>query len=196
MVSKRTSAAECEGTAKEIEPARVALDYYLEGGKGKTTLRLVHSGFLTSSDWDNEYEGTRQGWPIMLAILRYSFQHYPSVRGQQEWLYRTAAMPVAELWTRFTEGVRVGAVEVSKPPQLFSAGWEAMGSGLISAAFAQRGDMTGVSLHVVMYGEASDRIGEAAKFWRNKLSEMFPAPAGIKSKAADEVSCGADAWAR
>jgi uncharacterized protein YndB with AHSA1/START domain len=58
-------------------------DWSIEArGGGKTTLRLVHSGFSTGADWDGEYEAHARGWRLMLQNLRHYFArhaHEPAV---------------------------------------------------------------------------------------------------------------------
>lgn len=49
---------------------------------GKTTLRLVHSGFSVGADWDDDYEAHARGWKLMLHNLRQYFArhaHEPAV---------------------------------------------------------------------------------------------------------------------
>lgn len=45
------------------------------GAGGKSTLRLVQSGFRTDVDWDDEYEGVRSGWSIAFALLGEYLRH-------------------------------------------------------------------------------------------------------------------------
>jgi uncharacterized protein YndB with AHSA1/START domain len=58
-------------------------DWSIEAREGgKTTLRLVHSGFSVGADWDNEYESHARGWKLMLENLRHYFarhKHEPTV---------------------------------------------------------------------------------------------------------------------
>jgi uncharacterized protein YndB with AHSA1/START domain len=58
-------------------------DWSIEAREGgKTTLRLVHSGFSASADWDGEYEAHARGWKLMLQSLRHYFArhaHEPAV---------------------------------------------------------------------------------------------------------------------
>jgi uncharacterized protein YndB with AHSA1/START domain len=58
-------------------------DWSIEAREGgKTTLRLVHSGFSTGADWDNEFESHARGWKLMLENLRQYFarhKHEPAV---------------------------------------------------------------------------------------------------------------------
>jgi len=58
-------------------------DWSIEAREGgKTTLRLVHSGFSVGADWDNEFESHARGWKLMLQNLRQYFArhaHEPAV---------------------------------------------------------------------------------------------------------------------
>lgn len=51
-------------------------DYVLEAEGGKTVLRLVHSGFGSSADWDSEYEGTREGWSACFVGLKEGLEQH------------------------------------------------------------------------------------------------------------------------
>jgi uncharacterized protein YndB with AHSA1/START domain len=58
-------------------------DWSIEAREGGTaTLRLVHSGFSASADWDSEYDAHERGWRLMLDNLRHYFTrhaHEPTV---------------------------------------------------------------------------------------------------------------------
>ena len=52
-------------------------DWSIEAREGgKTTLRLVHSGFSVGADWDDEYESHARGWRLMLQNLRHYFARH------------------------------------------------------------------------------------------------------------------------
>ena len=50
----------------------IAVDYFIEADGGRTTLRVVHAGFGSGAEWDEEYDGTVRGWRYELRGL----QHY------------------------------------------------------------------------------------------------------------------------
>jgi uncharacterized protein YndB with AHSA1/START domain len=53
------------------------VDWLIEAkAGGKATLRLVHSGFSTGADWDDEVESYARGWRLMLANLRHYFARH------------------------------------------------------------------------------------------------------------------------
>lgn len=151
----------------------IAIDYFLEAEGGKTRLRLVHSGFPTSAGWDAEYEGTKRGWPIMLRILRFGLAHHPGIPGSHRWLYLTAAIPPEEAWSKFAALFRSTGAEYANEPSEFCAAWAEPGPGLIYAAFTERKGGTGVSLHVVLYGEAAARIEDSAADWKLRLQTLY-----------------------
>jgi uncharacterized protein YndB with AHSA1/START domain len=52
-------------------------DWSIEAREGgKTTLRLVHSGFSAGADWDNEYDSHARGWKLMLQNLKHYFARH------------------------------------------------------------------------------------------------------------------------
>ncbi|HEY8072894.1 MAG TPA: SRPBCC domain-containing protein [Labilithrix sp.] len=52
-------------------------DWSIEAREGgKTTLRLVHSGFSIGADWDEEYDSHARGWMLMLQNLRHYFARH------------------------------------------------------------------------------------------------------------------------
>lgn len=63
--------------------APLYVDWSIEAREGgKATLRLVHSGFSASADWDDEYDAHERGWRLMLQNLRHYFErhaHEPTV---------------------------------------------------------------------------------------------------------------------
>jgi uncharacterized protein YndB with AHSA1/START domain len=57
-------------------------------GDGTCRVRLVNSGFGSGEDWDAEYDGMSEGWPLFLENLRLHCTHFP---GRQA----TALTPMA-----------------------------------------------------------------------------------------------------
>ena len=58
----------------------VATEWTVEARSGGTcVVRVVHSLFASTSDWDDQLEGTESGWPAFFRILRLYLTHF---RGQ------------------------------------------------------------------------------------------------------------------
>lgn len=79
----------------------LTVDCHIETRGGKTVLRLVHSGFGATADWDDEYDAVKRGWGFELIALRHYLSRH---RGQT----RVTAWPKApvdgladdEVWKR------------------------------------------------------------------------------------------------
>jgi uncharacterized protein YndB with AHSA1/START domain len=61
------------GDRPEGTPPSV-VDYYIEGRGGKTVLRLVHSGFGDTANFDGEFESTGGAWPTFLKMMKHSVE--------------------------------------------------------------------------------------------------------------------------
>src|SRR5215468_9769575 len=58
----------------------VATEWTVEARSGgKCVVRVVHSLFASTDDWDNQLEGTESGWPTFFPILKHYLTHF---RGQ------------------------------------------------------------------------------------------------------------------
>jgi hypothetical protein len=68
--------AEPAAASPESAAVRIATDYWLEGRGGGTVLRLVHSGFQRSAEWDDEFDATRRGWGFELRGLRHYLERH------------------------------------------------------------------------------------------------------------------------
>ncbi len=104
-----TEASLAEAGAKSGEPApAVYVDYYLEARGGKTLLRLVHSGFESSSDWTDElFDATRRGWGYELRSLRHYMRYHQGKPRRVAWPKAKVTLTPAECWQRMfsAEGV-------------------------------------------------------------------------------------------
>src|SRR5262245_41473687 len=55
----------------------IATEWHVEArGGGKCLVRVVHSLFASTDDWDNQLESTETGWPFFFKILRLYLQHF------------------------------------------------------------------------------------------------------------------------
>ena len=65
---------DAEGSSKV---AQTAVDFHIETRGGSTVLRLVHSGFSASAEWDEYFDATVAGWTYFLWNLRlYVERHF------------------------------------------------------------------------------------------------------------------------
>lgn len=60
-------------STRDGEQQRLVQDIELEAldGGARTRVRVVASGFSSDASWDDEFEGTRNGWAVFLCNLRH-----------------------------------------------------------------------------------------------------------------------------
>lgn len=98
-------------TAKDADKVNVsgmlAIDYFLEGHGGKTTVRLVHSGFGHGANWDEEYDSVRRGWISELGNLKHYLENHPGEDRQVAWATTQLNEPIESAWKKLmsTEGL-------------------------------------------------------------------------------------------
>ncbi len=88
----------------------LAFEWLLEARDGGTCIvRLVNSGFGSGEEWDGQYDGMTEGWPLFLLNLRLHMEHF---RGRTA----TASLPTAmwagsrdEVWASVTTALGIPA---------------------------------------------------------------------------------------
>ncbi len=91
------------------EPVHVAVDYYLEGRGGVTTLRLVHSGFGRGANWDDEFDSVRRGWRFELQSLKHYLEHHAGKDRKIVWVVRKIEGSRRAAWPKLTGPEGLGA---------------------------------------------------------------------------------------
>ncbi len=119
----RRFSAESQDLGPESPP--VATEWIVEARSGDTCIvRVVHSLFASTDDWDNQLESWEGGWPWFFQILRLYLSHFS---GQPCSAFRgmgVAPEPASEAWAALTtalglestvEGQRVSASDGATP---------------------------------------------------------------------------------
>jgi uncharacterized protein YndB with AHSA1/START domain len=177
-------------------------DWYLEPRGGKTLLRLVHSGFVTGSAWDDEwYESHDYGWTFMLANLRHYLAqhrgtprqvvwHRAEVKMEREAAYRRFVAcggffqdHTAENWsagqryfTYTSTGEAIsGVVEFVQPPRGFCVSVDELNGALLWFSVEGSGARHEVQLWLSAYGVPQDRLDALGKRWGNFMKEFAEA---------------------
>src|SRR6266566_4301802 len=75
-------------------------------GGGICVVRVVHSLFASTDDWDNQLEGTESGWPGFFRILRIYLTHFRGQRSAMMQWMAPAAGTEAEAWETLTAAWR------------------------------------------------------------------------------------------
>ena len=193
----RTFAAQGEGWTPESPP--MASEWTIEAHAGGTcTVRIVHSLFASTDDWDFQLEGSQEGWAGFFNILRIYLAHFRgqrsaimqvttpvSVSEGEAWEPLTAALGlkdarVGEEW-RTPAGVSPlsGVVELltEKPyDALIRLDTPGPGIAALGALTYPSGDQV-VAMNLYLYGErAAELAARATPVWQAWLRETFAFP--------------------
>jgi uncharacterized protein YndB with AHSA1/START domain len=172
---------------------------------GICVVRIVHSLFAETDDWDNQLEGTESGWPGFFRILRIYLTHF---RGQgsamMQWM-APAAGTEAEAWGTLTaalelQGARTGqrwkspagvpelggVVEhVGQSPFNALLRLDTPGPGTAAIGAVNFGGQSMVTLNFYLYGDqAAATVARETPLWEAWTQQRFPAPAET-SKSED-----------
>jgi uncharacterized protein YndB with AHSA1/START domain len=100
----------------------VATEIAITARSGSTCLvRMVHSLFAASDDWDDQLEGFEAGWPGFLEVLRLYLLHFAGQPAAPAGLSSVCAAGEAEAWRRLNRGLGLAGADVGTPV-LASAG--------------------------------------------------------------------------
>jgi len=192
----RRFAAESDGWAPGSPP--IADEWSVEArGKGICVVRVVHSLFASTDDWDNQLEGTESGWPGFFRILRIYLTHF---RGQRsagmQWI-APAAGTEAEAWDTLTAALGLngvsagqrctapagapvlsGVVEhVSQSPRNALLRLDEPGPGAAALGAVDFGGSIMVTLSFYLYGDqAAGTVARETPLWQAWIQERFPMP--------------------
>jgi uncharacterized protein YndB with AHSA1/START domain len=170
-------------------------------GGGTCIVRIVHSLFASTADWDDQLESTASAWPAFLRTLRLYLTHF---RGQRSAIMQVTA-PVActegEAWDTLTSALGVKGVRVGErwqsPASVLPLGgvveyltespYDALlrldkpAPGIAAlGAMTYPGGPTMVAMNHYVYGDdAKEIVARETPVWQAWLQERFPMPAEL-----------------
>lgn len=101
LVDRSGRPYDAEGrTQQAVAPMEIAIDWYLEGARGSTKLRLVHSGFGRGGAWDDEYDGVSVGWQLELNGLKHYLERHRGRPRLIAWNRTVVDAPIGTAWER------------------------------------------------------------------------------------------------
>lgn len=177
----------------------MATEWTVEARSGGTCLvRVVHSWFAETDDWDSQFEGTEHGWPAFFRDLALYLVHFD---GQPSSTFQLMAMSTAsqeETWLKMEtalglSGKAVGDTVASPAgaPKLFGEIQylgpdehpenliliDQPGPGIAHFFVFPMAGMTCISVRVFLYGSvAGDTVAREEAAWTAWLAEKFPMP--------------------
>lgn len=174
----------------------IATEWIVEARDGGTcVVRVVHSLFADTDEWDNQLTGVESGWPAFFRILRLYLEHFA---GQPSSQIQLMAMPAASgAWERLASALNLagaapgerrdagdgapplsGMVEsvdtAGNPSMLLRVDLPAPGAVLVSACPA--GEKAWVTVGFYLYGDtAADVVARDESAWTAWMTNLFPA---------------------
>lgn len=179
----------------------VATEWTVEAKRGGTCIvRVVHSLFASTDDWDQHIEGTESGWPGYFKVLAHYLAHHAGERAASFVAMAPAGRPVAETWAVLLGALGSGELVAGRDAHLRAPAGAAPVRGVVkSVDHLPQG--TGATLHVrepapgvVMvyamecmgmqmaslqafyYGPRADAAAADKERWVGWLNGLFPAP--------------------
>ena len=189
----RSYIKEGEGMSPDSPP--VATEWIVEAKAGGTcVVRVVHSWFASTDEWDGQWESVAQGWSSFFDILRLKLEHFP---GQPCVAFDVTGMAggsEADAWTALTgpfgladatEGKEVRANDPALSGKVATVGkWDAQelmiltaepGSGICHFFAMPMGEQNYLSIRFFIFGGgASETVAMVQPAWNRWFAERFP----------------------
>jgi uncharacterized protein YndB with AHSA1/START domain len=180
--------------------ALLAMDFTLESEGGRTVLRLVHSGFGSGGDWEDEYHGVRRGWGFELRCLRHYLERHAGQDRQVLMLRAPVHESKESAWRRFIgpEGLGLpedlaharegdpwratlatgeelsGTVFSFAPPHEFGATVAELGDGILRVGVEKIGGGLEAWLWFAVWNAPGDAFAGFRERWRERMRLLFP----------------------
>lgn len=193
----RTFAQEGDGMTPGSPP--MASEWSIEARAGGICIvRIVHSLFASTDEWDNQLESAKEGWAGFLNILRLYLTHFRGQRSAIMQITAPVATTEAEAWDALTSALGVkgtsvgqhwktpagasplsGVVElVTENPYDALLRLDKPGPGIAAlGAVTYPGGPTVVAMNLYLYGDqAGGTVADETPRWNAWFQEHFPMP--------------------
>jgi uncharacterized protein YndB with AHSA1/START domain len=193
---RRYAAEDTTGWGPTAPP--IATEWSVEARAGGVcVVRVVHSLFASTDDWDGQLEGTEFGWPGFFRILRLYLTHF---RGQRSALMQWNALPTgteAEAWDKLTTALGLKGVSAGQrwaaPAGVPSLGGvvepadqyphhallrlDKPGPGVADLGAANCSGTVMVTISFYLYGDQAAGVAAREKpLWQAWVDKLFPMP--------------------
>jgi uncharacterized protein YndB with AHSA1/START domain len=189
-----------EGSMGPPGSPTVATEWSVEArAGGKCLVRVVHSLFASTDDWDNQLDGLEQGWPTYFRILRTYLESFKGMPCSTMQFTGFSSDPETRAWEK--AGGELGLLKVAKGqkwsapsglPRLAGV-VDSLGEGMHSNTVLLRldapaagsayagaftcGGMVMVCLSIYLYGaNAKSAVERDQRAWQTWMDERFPMP--------------------
>ncbi|HKW02382.1 MAG TPA: SRPBCC domain-containing protein [Vicinamibacterales bacterium] len=164
---------------------------------GVCVVRVVHSLFASTDDWDKQLEGTESGWPAFFRILRIYLTHFRGQRSSMMQWIGSATGNTAEAFDALTAALGMksltagqsvtaqsgvpalsGVVEhVTQRPFTALLRLDKPGPGTAALGAVNFGGSSMVTLSFYLYGDQADgTVARETPLWEAWIQKRFPTP--------------------
>jgi uncharacterized protein YndB with AHSA1/START domain len=176
----------------------IATEWSVEARAGGVcVVRVVHSLFASTDEWDNQLDATESGWPSFFRTLRIYLTHF---RGQRSALMQFVA-PVAgteaAAWDTLTTAFALKGASVGQPwsapagvpalsgvveylsesPNDVLVRLDKPGPGVAAFGSFDMGGQVMVAVNFYSYGDdAAETVAREKPRWQAWMQERFPVP--------------------
>lgn len=191
----RTLAAQQEECWGDAPP--IATEWKVEARAGGVcVVRMVHSLFAGTDDWDDQLEAVKSGWSGFLLNLRVYLTHFPGRRATIMQVRTPIAVPEAQAWDTLTSALGVKGLSAGQPwttpagvpplsgvmEHLTEDPYDALlrldqpGPGIAAlGAYTDPGGQAMVAMNLYLYGDrAADTVTRETPRWQAWLQDRFP----------------------
>ena len=174
-----------------------ATEWIVEPRSRGCVVRVVHSLFASTGDWDNYLESFEDGWPQALAILRLYLTHF---RGQRATIVRASGShdgSVRDAWQALLEELGAAGLGPGDRWELAEGGDAGLGGifdelrpegrqpyvllrldrpvpGIAAASAYKMSTRAAVMLSLYLYGGEGAPAARAEVFWQAWVKARFP----------------------
>lgn len=164
-------------------------------------VRMVHSLFSSSDEWDDQLEGFEGGWPGFFEVLRIYLTHFAGTRGACFQVMTAADGEALAVWSRLTRALGVAGADVGEQRTATSGPEELSGTvervhqerkqryimlrldaprpAILLAGIYAMGEQINASVSFFFYGDDADEATSASEpLWRDWLNGAVQARPG------------------
>jgi uncharacterized protein YndB with AHSA1/START domain len=161
----------------------------------RCVVRMVHSLFASTDDWDDQLEGFEGGWPGFFQVLRIYLAHFAGMKAASFLVMTSVKAPHLDVWKQLIEGLGLAGTDVAEEwilqtPEKLSGIVDRVeqderqryvllrlsqpGPGIALIGTYGIGDATNASLAFYFYGDdVKQRAATSESKWRDWLGKTF-----------------------
>jgi uncharacterized protein YndB with AHSA1/START domain len=176
----------------------VATEWTVEAKSGGTCIvRVVHSLFASTDEWDGQLEGTEHGWPGYFRVLRHYLEHHRGEASASFVLMAPAADGAAALWDTMSQALGAPSPRVGQRLRVEAADGAAIAGtvqavdhvpqghgvmvvvqepapGVVLASAMECMGMRMATLQAFYYGPRAAAAAAQQESWQQWLFGLFP----------------------